>query len=549
MDATHPRSMRGRLIDRDAGFGQSHGIFNIRRDITRAVRNSFYLDDWFHTLVNTKTWRIVMVVCMTYILLYVIFAFMYLMASDEHGCFPELYVPTAGRNGTLVKTTGWRRFARATFFSIETMMTIGYGVDEWKTISDCPQLLLLIALQSLVGVFTSSVLFGIVLMRVSRADQRASTVAFSDKAVVRVAYDELYLVLRVAEMRKHQLTQAYVHAYAINDSGHVIGDTAAKEEGQSVHALPMSLVHPAGEMMLMTPCFIVHRLDEHSPLMPPEACVPTDPNTPPKSKGVDLPRLLRALQAQPNHHKPAAAAGGGSGSSGGMGGGGSAPPPASPSLAATEPSAHAAAMMAARMAAIKEHMINCNAEVLLLLEGVDATTSSTVQARHSYTADDICWDATFVPCARRQPSGGVRIDFDKLHAVLPLGILLPVGRWMRMPTIDLPLASGSLHSLTASYSAQYPPSLGNSLLGSANNLGSAGAAGSARAAGSGAGSAHGSSSGPASSALLPPWAGSPPSGHGQGARASLSHGASDAAEADADAASWAPPTLPPTPVN
>ena len=32
------------------------------------------------------------------------------------------------------------------------MMTIGYGVDEWKTISDCPQLLLLIALQSLVGV-------------------------------------------------------------------------------------------------------------------------------------------------------------------------------------------------------------------------------------------------------------------------------------------------------------------------------------------------------------------------------------------------------------
>ena len=54
----------------------------------------------------------------------------------------------------------------------------------------------------------------------------------------------LYLVLRVTEMRKHQLTQAYVHAYAMCDSADVIGDTAAAEEGSSVHALPMELVHP-----------------------------------------------------------------------------------------------------------------------------------------------------------------------------------------------------------------------------------------------------------------------------------------------------------------
>ena len=38
--------------------------------------------------------------------------------------FPELYVPTAGRNGTLVPTTLTRSFARAVFFSIETMMTM-----------------------------------------------------------------------------------------------------------------------------------------------------------------------------------------------------------------------------------------------------------------------------------------------------------------------------------------------------------------------------------------------------------------------------------------
>ena len=92
-----------------------------------------------------------------------------------------------------------------------------------------------------------------------------------------------------------------------------------------------------------------------------------------------------------------------------------------------------------RLRLVKDHMIKCNAEVLVLIEGVDPTTSSTVQARQSYTVDDICWDATFVPCARRQPNGGIRIDFEKLHDVVPLGHLLPSQQLMRMPTADGPL--------------------------------------------------------------------------------------------------------------
>ena len=77
-----------------------------------------------------------------------------------------------------------------------------------------------------------------------------------------------------------------------------------------------------------------------------------------------------------------------------------------------------------RMKMIQEHMMRTNAEVLVLLEGVDATTSSTVQARQSYTVEDICWDSTFVPCARRQPDGGIFIDFNQLHDVRPLRYLL-----------------------------------------------------------------------------------------------------------------------------
>ena len=78
-----------------------------------------------------------------------------------------------------------------------------------------------------------------------------------------------------------------------------------------------------------------------------------------------------------------------------------------------------------RMQTIREWMVRCNAEVLVILEGVDATTSNTVQARQSYTVHDISWDSTFVPCARRQPNGGIFIDFTTLHDVRPLSYLVP----------------------------------------------------------------------------------------------------------------------------
>ena len=103
-------------------------------------------------------------------------------ADDSRQCIPDFHI---GRNSTLhrgnhhrgYQTAGdfWASFVRALFFSIETMMTIGYGIDDpW--FGDCPLMLLLIAAQSIIGVFSSSILFGIVLTRVSRADQRALTI-------------------------------------------------------------------------------------------------------------------------------------------------------------------------------------------------------------------------------------------------------------------------------------------------------------------------------------------------------------------------------------
>lgn len=67
-----------------------------------------------------------------------------------------------------------------------------------------------------------------------------------------------------------------------------------------------------------------------------------------------------------------------------------------------------------------------NAEVIVLVEGIDSTTSYTVQARHSYAWDEIEWDHTFAQCvfASDAPGGGARIDFTQFHDLIPVP---PVG--------------------------------------------------------------------------------------------------------------------------
>ena len=63
---------------------------------------------------------------------------------------------------------------------------------------------------------------------------------------------------------------------------------------------------------------------------------------------------------------------------------------------------------------------SCAAQVVVLIEGIDAVTSYNFQARHSYTVDDIVWNQTFAPCVSVGDDGGAEIDFDQFHITEPV---------------------------------------------------------------------------------------------------------------------------------
>ena len=86
--------------------------------------------------------------------------------------------------------------------------------------------------QSLLGILMDCVCLGLVYTKISRGTTRASTMMFSDRAVVRAMggdgggdggggggqqQQHLYLMFQVVEMRKHQLVEGHVRCYAVRD--------------------------------------------------------------------------------------------------------------------------------------------------------------------------------------------------------------------------------------------------------------------------------------------------------------------------------------------
>lgn len=67
-----------------------------------------------------------------------------------------------------------------------------------------------------------------------------------------------------------------------------------------------------------------------------------------------------------------------------------------------------------------EEMEDADLEFLVLLEGVDASTSSKLQARYSYQPCDICENSCFEAMVTRLPNGRRCVNFAKFDSILPM---------------------------------------------------------------------------------------------------------------------------------
>jgi inward rectifier potassium channel len=60
-----------------------------------------------------------------------------------------------------------------------------------------------------------------------------------------------------------------------------------------------------------------------------------------------------------------------------------------------------------------------NAEVIVVLAGIDDTFSQTIHARYSYRTRDLVWNGYFVDVLSRTEDGKLLVELDKLHQIHP----------------------------------------------------------------------------------------------------------------------------------
>lgn len=354
-----------RLVGRDWGFQQTG---KPRFDLSRLGQQPvLYYHDFFHTLANKPTWQIMLFLTVLYTLFMIICAGLFMSVSDE--C--DLDITT---------------FTEALFFSVETTMTIGYGLKSNDPyMNSCTSGITLLILIMIASTFMDALLLGLLYARISRADKRGLTVCFSDKAVIRTINGRRYFMLQLCEMRAHQLVEAHVRCYCIRRwklPGEQHGDRRRLQQHYMRLQIPDDEL---GAMLFLgIPNVVVHRLDAWSPLVPASRLSKDG-----KHDGKDRYRFPEVLQRAEDVDS-------------GLREGKPSQPYEIPAGEEGDET-------------VRRFMASVKTEIVVVVEGIDPVTSNTASAVHSYTCDDIAWGKDFAPCATERMDGTCEINFEKFH--------------------------------------------------------------------------------------------------------------------------------------
>ncbi|KAH8049650.1 hypothetical protein JL720_15557 [Aureococcus anophagefferens] len=370
-----------------------------RLHIERAHRErGLYYRDLYHTIADSNVWYILFFLLLAYVAVSVLFGLLWWAASDA--C-----------------DVGIENFNAAFLFSVETMMTIGYGTRPvLRRLRRVVPHLRAVADRHPAGLREP----GPRRTSLSSGVGRSSTILFGPRSSAASAASSP--MFQVVEMRSHQLIEGHVRCYAVRD------ETDARGRVAPFQQCAMRLDKPddelGGWLFLALPSVVVHRLDAWSPLVPPAPRVEARGagRRTPAAKPRRRPMATYAFPAL-QRRTPTPAAG-----------------PRSAATCAARPTRTPAASRATsrrrtrpppplrrnRRAAVDAFMEASGHEIVVVVEGVDPITSNTVQATHSYCyrardgedRRDVVWDCDFRPCVSRDDRGRCRIDYAAFHELV-----------------------------------------------------------------------------------------------------------------------------------
>ena len=247
-----PRQRNGRAVSRKMKrqrLVNKNGKIHVRYKNVPGRGQLYYLADHFTTLIEAQ-WRYVFVVfSLSFVVSWLVFG------SIWWGIYSYRI-----RHGIqcIEKVSSW---TSAFLFSLETQTTIGYGGRQITP--NCPEGVVFLIIQCIIGLLISSTMLGLIFAKVSRPHKRTSTVMFSRHAVVGPRNGKLFLMFRVADLRRRQLIESHIRVFLVRR--HVT------KEGERIdcYRQPLEVGYDEDDegekIFLFTPAIVHHEINENSP--------------------------------------------------------------------------------------------------------------------------------------------------------------------------------------------------------------------------------------------------------------------------------------------
>ncbi len=198
---------------------------------TGIIRRS--IGDLYHFLSNCSWVYLLIIAMMAFVVANVVFAFAYLAGKDS------------------IKNAHPGSFTDAFFFSVQTMMTIGYGTMAPQTLYAN----ILVTFEAFTGLFGFALMTGLFFAKFSRPTAR---VLFSRVAVISVRDLVPSFMFRLANERGNRIVEAQLHAVLVRNE-----TTAEGEFVRRFHDLELARSQNAIFFLSWT---AIHPITEKSPL-------------------------------------------------------------------------------------------------------------------------------------------------------------------------------------------------------------------------------------------------------------------------------------------
>merc|ERR1719430_1447529 len=173
------------------------GMTNVSyKNISKKKRR--YFSDLYTTLLDSDWSYCIVMFTTSFYGSWIIFGALYYLIIYAHGDLENDELQDES-NTKKVCIEHVSDFASCFLFSLETQHTIGYGTRQ--TTTECPDAMLVMSLQAVIGCLIQAFMVGLVFSKLSRPRNRSRTIIFSHHAVINLRDGKLCLVIRIGDLR------------------------------------------------------------------------------------------------------------------------------------------------------------------------------------------------------------------------------------------------------------------------------------------------------------------------------------------------------------